>query len=333
MKPIFAITGGDPYGIGSEIILKSLVQHPELNKLCTPVVFGSAVTLQQMAELLKMKITVKTITALEQVAGAAADRSPHDYIYCYNVQPFSSISAYGQMRADGGQLAYNCVQKSIAEALQKKVQAIVTAPLHKESLHLAGVPYLDHTEMLTKLTGSSNTMTLFVTRTLRIFFYTRHIPLAAVAASLSINKLVGSLQDCQRYLKQIGFEQPRLALAALNPHASDQGLFGQEEQEIITPAVKKACNLGILVEGPVPADSVFHLAKEGKYDAVLSLYHDQGHIAAKTYDFRKTVSLTMGLPFLRTSVDHGTAFDIAGQGVADETSMVEAIMAAHQYYW
>jgi 4-hydroxythreonine-4-phosphate dehydrogenase len=281
-----------------------------------------------MAELLKLKITVKTITAVGQ---AVEDLPGH--IYCYDVQPFTNTSTFGQIRADGGQLAYNCMQKAIEAALQKKVQAIVTAPLHKESLHLAGVPYLDHTEMLSKLTGSSNTMTLFVTRTLRIFFYSRHIPLSAVAASLSINKLVGSLQDCQRYLKQIGFEQPRLALAALNPHAGDQGLFGREEIEIMSPAVRKACSMGILVEGPIPADSVFHQATEGKYDAVLSLYHDQGHIAAKTYDFRRTVSLTLGLPFLRTSVDHGTAFDIAGQGIADETSMVEAILAAHQYYW
>ncbi len=330
MKPIFAITGGDPYGIGPEIILKSLVHHPELNELCLLVIFGHLTTLQQMAELLKLKVTLKKITAVEQ---AVTGGDLRDHICCYDVQPFSSSSIYGQIRADGGQLAYNCMQKAIEAALQKKVQAIITAPLHKESLHLAGVPYLDHTEILTKLTGSTNTMTLFVTRTLRIFFYTRHIPLSAVAASLSINKLVSSLQDCQRYLKQIGFEQPHLALAALNPHAGDQGLFGREEIEIMQPAVKKACSLGILVEGPIPADSVFHLAKEGKYDAVLSLYHDQGHIAAKTFDFRKTVSLTLGLPFLRTSVDHGTAFDIAGQGVADETSMVEAIMATHQFYW
>jgi 4-hydroxythreonine-4-phosphate dehydrogenase len=327
MKPIFAITMGDPYGIGPEIILKSLAYHPELHEICVPVIFGDRLTLQQTAQFLKIKIGIQTLTSLEQIAEQG------EFIHCYEIQTFSFSPPWGQIRADGGQQAYQCMQRAIEVALQKKVRAIITAPLHKESLHQAGVPYLDHTEMLTKLTGSTNTMTLFVTRTLRIFFYTRHIPLSAVAGSLSVNKLVGSLQDCQRYLKQIGFEQPRMALAALNPHAGDQGLFGREEIEILEPAVRKACQTGLQVEGPIPADSVFHLAKEGKYDAVLSLYHDQGHIAAKTYDFRRTVSLTLGLPFLRTSVDHGTAFDIAGRGIADETSMVEAILAAHKYYW
>jgi len=327
MKPIFAITMGDPYGIGPEIILKSLILHPDLREVCIPVLYGDEQTLQRTAKFLNFDINIKTITTPELVT------DDNSYLPCYDIKPLVFKPPIGRICPEGGQHAYQCIQQAIAAALQKKIQAIVTAPLHKESMRLAGVPYRDHTEILTKLTGSTNTMTLFVTRTLRIFFYTRHIPLSAVAASLSVNKLVGSLQDCNRYLKQIGFEQPRLALAGLNPHAGDQGLFGREEIEILTPAVKKACQTGVRVEGPVPADSVFHLAKEGKYDAVLSLYHDQGHIAAKTYDFQRTVSLTLGLPFLRTSVDHGTAFDIAGQGIADETSMVEAILAAHKYYW
>ena len=327
MKPRFAITAGDPYGIGPEIVLKSFILHPDLNTLCIPVIFGSRQVLEQMARSLKIKVIFQSVDSLDQV------EEQGDLIHCYDVQPSFTVSEFGRICAEGGEMAYQGLQKAITAAQQKKVQAIVTAPVNKESLRLAGVPYQDHTEMLTELTGSTRSMTLFVTGTLRIFFYTRHIPFAHIAGALNINKVVIGLQDCQRNLKQIGFEQPRLALAALNPHAGEQGLFGREEIEILVPAVKKARQLGILVDGPIPADSVFHLAKEGKFDAVMSLYHDQGHIAAKTLDFRRTVSLTLGLPFLRTSVDHGTAFDIAGQGIADETSMVEAIIAAHRYYW
>jgi 4-hydroxythreonine-4-phosphate dehydrogenase len=168
---------------------------------------------------------------------------------------------------------------------------------------------------------------------MRVFFYSRHIPFAEISAALDIENLVNTLSDCQRYLNQIGIENPKQALAALNPHGGDYGLFGTEEIDILEPAVKRAVQNGVNVEGPIPADSVFHLASEGTYDSVLSLYHDQGHIAAKTYDFHRTVALTMGLPFLRTSVDHGTAFDIAGKGLASEISMVEAVKAAITYYW
>jgi 4-hydroxythreonine-4-phosphate dehydrogenase len=187
--------------------------------------------------------------------------------------------------------------------------------------------------MYTKLTNSTNTMTLFVTGNLRVFFLTRHIPLSAVSAAMDEERIVEALGHCQNYLRQLGLQNPVTALAALNPHASDQGLFGNEERDILNPAVQKASEKGIGATGPVPADSVFHLAKEGHYDAVLSLYHDQGHIAAKTLDFYGTVSLTMGLPFLRTSVDHGTAMEIAGKNISNEKSMVEAIKSAAQLAW
>jgi 4-hydroxythreonine-4-phosphate dehydrogenase len=326
-KPLFAITSGDPFGVGPEIILKSLILHPEVSKVCIPVIFGNRQVMEQVAHSVKFTSEIRFIPSLDHIE----DRE--DVLQCYNMGSLSLISKYGQISAEGGRLAYQFLQQAITAAQNKKVQAIITAPINKEAWRQAGVPYQDHTDMLTALTQSTRSMTLFVTGTLRIFFLTRHIPFAEIAGALQINKTVAALQDCQRYLKQIGFEQPHLALAALNPHAGDLGLFGREESEILEPAVRKARQLGILVDGPVPADAVFHLAREGKFDAVLSLYHDQGHIAAKTLDFRRTVSLTLGLPFLRTSVDHGTAFDIAGQGIADETSMVEAILAAHRYYW
>ncbi len=225
------------------------------------------------------------------------------------------------------------LKKIIEFTLNKTFQAIVTAPINKEALRMAKVPYLDHTEMLTSLTKSTNTMTLFVTGSLRVFFYSRHIPLKDVAAALDTKKLGDAITNSCRYLEQIGIKNPTLAVAALNPHGGEQGMFGEEEIQILTPAIEKAHSQGMRVSGPIPADSVFHLAKEGAYNAVLSLYHDQGHIATKTLDFHRTVSLTMGLPFLRTSVDHGTAFDIAGMGKASEISMVEAIRAVTLYAW
>jgi 4-hydroxythreonine-4-phosphate dehydrogenase len=217
--------------------------------------------------------------------------------------------------------------------MKNKINGIVTAPINKKSLKAAKVPYLDHTEILTKLTESSHTMTLFVAHEMRVFFYSRHIAFKDISASLDINKLVETLHDCDGYMKKIGIDKPKLALAALNPHGGEEGLFGTEEMEILSPAVQQAQDQGLNVAGPVPGDSVFHLAGEGHFDAVLSLYHDQGHIATKTYDFHHTVSLTMGLPFLRTSVDHGTAFDIAGKNIASEISLVEAVKAVVRYHW
>ncbi len=174
-------------------------------------------------------------------------------------------------------------------------------------------------------------MTLFMVRALRIFFLTRHISFRQIPDALDQKSILSALPLCELYLRQLGVDAPRLAVAALNPHGGEDGLFGREEIEVLIPAVERARASGCNVHGPVPADSVFHQCLAGKYDGVLSLYHDQGHIAAKTLDFHGTVSLSMGLEFLRTSVDHGTAFDIAGQGVADARGMVAAVMAAARY--
>ena len=233
----------------------------------------------------------------------------------------------------GGRQAFASIEKAIKLALDREIDVIATAPVNKEAMKMASVPYLDHTEILTKLTDSRDTMTLFVTGDLRVFFYSRHIQFKNISQSLNHDDLVLSLEKCLVYLRKIGISEPSVALAALNPHGGEQGMFGREEIDILQPAVISAQKKGLAVQGPVPADSVFHLAKEGHYDAVLSLYHDQGHIATKTLDFYRTVALTMGLPFLRTSVDHGTAFDIAGKGIVSEISLVEAVKAAARYFW
>ena len=327
MKPMFAITMGDPCGIGPEITLNALKNHPDLFTQCNMVICGSLEFLRKTATKINLNIDIKK-TSDEDISQLSEPG-----IHCLDINPISFDHEYGKITAGGGQHSFAYIRKAIELATQKKVKGIVTAPINKESLKAGSVPYLDHTEMLTKLTTSERTMTLFVTGDLRVFFYSRHIPFADVSAALDQKELVKTLHDCDRYLSQIGVSNSKLALAALNPHGGESGLFGREEMEILEPAVKQAVIEGLKVVGPVPADSVFHLAKEGHYDAVLSLYHDQGHIAAKTYDFEHTVSLTMGLPFLRTSVDHGTALDIAGKGIASEISLVEAIKAAVRYYW
>ena len=223
------------------------------------------------------------------------------------------------------------LERAVEAALAGQITGLVTAPLNKESLQAAGCRFVDHTEMLRARAARHEPMTMFMAKTLRIFFLTRHIPFAQVPKAITGEAIVKALPLSALYLRQLGIERPRLAVAALNPHGGEQGLFGREETDVIAPAIQQARAAGVDVCGPVPADAVFHQCLAGRYDGVLSLYHDQGHIAAKTLDFHGTVSLTMGLQFLRTSVDHGTAFDIAGQGIADARAMVAAIETAAKY--
>ncbi len=327
MKPVFAITIGDPCGVGPEIVLKSVANYPELYKECQMVIVGSKVILEKTAQQIGLNLNIQTINEND------IPNTLPEGIACLDINPVSFDHKFGHVTAAGGQHSFDYLAKAIELSMNKQINGIVTAPINKKSLKAAAVPFLDHTEILTKLTDSNRTMTLFVTREMRVFFYSRHIAFKDISASLDIQKLVDTLADCDIHMKKIGINNPKLALAALNPHGGEEGLFGTEEMEILGPAVQQAQKKGLDVAGPIPGDSVFHLAGEGHFDAVLSLYHDQGHIATKTYDFHHTVSLTMGLPFLRTSVDHGTAFDIAGKNIASETSLVEAVKAAVHYYW
>jgi len=327
MKPVFAITIGDPCGVGPEIVLKALTNYPDLHRECQMIIFGSRSILEKTARKIDLNVNIQSIETKD------IPNNLPEGILCLDLNPVHFEHEFGVVTSAGGQHSFSYLSQAIELSMLKKLNGIVTAPINKKSLKAAAVPYLDHTEILTKLTKSNRTMTLFVTRQMRVFFYSRHIQFKDISASLDIQKLVDTLADCDIHMKKIGISNPKLALAALNPHAGEEGLFGTEEMDILGPAVQQAKKKGLTVEGPIPGDSVFHLAGEGQFDAVLSLYHDQGHIATKTYDFHHTVSLTMGLPFLRTSVDHGTAFDIAGKNIANETSLVEAIKAAVRYYW
>jgi 4-hydroxythreonine-4-phosphate dehydrogenase len=240
----------------------------------------------------------------------------------------------GQVSAAAGRASVAYVEAALGLAMQGNVDALATGPINKAALRAAGIPYIGHTELLTALIADGlsgeHVTTMLATPGLRVVHVTRHVPLAEVASLITRERVLNTIRVTHRGLAEMGMVQPRLAVAALNPHGGDEGLIGREEIEHIAPAVEAAQREGIEAHGPIPADSVFFRAIDGEFDAVVAMYHDQGHIPIKTHDFPRSVTVTLGLPVVRTSVDHGTAFDIAWQGKADERSMVEAIRLAAQ---
>ncbi|MGD9567692.1 MAG: 4-hydroxythreonine-4-phosphate dehydrogenase PdxA [Sedimentibacter sp.] len=325
MKPIIGIPLGDPSGVGPEIIVKSL-NNEEIYEMCNPVVVGDEGVILQAMKFCGIDLNINKI------------HEPSEGLFSYKTIDLINLNnvntgelQIGKVQAMSGKAAFEYIKEAIALAMERKLDAIATPPINKESLRAAQVPYVGHTEILEDLTNISNPLTMFQVRNLRVFFLTRHVSLRKACELIKKDKVYEFILRCKTALDVLGVTNPKLAVAGLNPHSGEHGLFGNEEMEEIEPAVKEAKEQGINVYGPVPADSVFHAALNGKYDAVLSLYHDQGHIATKMVDFERTISITNNLPFLRTSVDHGTAFDIAGKGIVSETSMVEAIKLAALY--
>ena len=239
--------------------------------------------------------------------------------------------AYGKVQAQCGQAAFEYIKASIELTMAGKAAAVATTPINKESLKAAHVPYIGHTEIFGDLTSTKDPLTMFQVHNLRVFFLTRHLSLIDACRAVKKERLVDYIGRCTSALKLLGLKNPSMVVAGLNPHCGEHGLFGNEEDAEVVPAIEEARKQGFNVSGPNPADSVFHFALKGAWDAVLSLYHDQGHIATKMVDFERTISLTLGMPILRTSVDHGTAFDIAGTGKVSAVSMVEAIRLAAEY--
>jgi 4-hydroxythreonine-4-phosphate dehydrogenase len=323
-NPIIGITVGDPAGVGPEIVIKSLVKH-KLNSRFRLIIFADHIVIKQALEQTGLSLNINGITHPDECVFKAG------IVNFVDSKSLGSPVNMGIISGENGRSVFRQVSDAIDWAMKGLIDAIATAPLQKESLRQGGCPYLDHTEILKALSGAEDATTLFMTDGLRVFFLTRHLPLKKVSAAITAKGLMQAIPRCLKYLAQLGMDDPLLAVAALNPHGGEEGLFGTEERDIIIPAIRLARSLGHRVDGPIPADSVFHLAHSGQFDGVLSLYHDQGHIATKTLGFYRTVSLTLGLPFLRTSVDHGTAFNIAGRNQAIETSMVEAISYADRY--
>jgi 4-hydroxythreonine-4-phosphate dehydrogenase len=316
--PIVAITIGDPAGVGPEVVAGALARG-DLDATCRPIVIGDRRVLERAAGAMGVSLDLRTV---ERPADAAFRDGTAALIDLANVPADLRV---GAVQAAAGQAAFQYIEKATALALAGEVDAIATAPINKEALKLGEVPYLDHTGAFAALTQSDDVTTLFVLDKLKIFFATRHMSLRRAIDDLTHDRVVDQLRHAHEQLERFGFRRPRIAVAALNPHAGEAGLFGDEEITILAPAVETARARGIDAGGPYPADSVFHNAAMGGFDAVLSLFHDQGHIAAKTLDFDRTIAITTGLPFVRSSVDHGTAFDIAGTGRVRWLSMAEAV--------
>ncbi|MDF2484828.1 MAG: 4-hydroxythreonine-4-phosphate dehydrogenase [Herbinix sp.] len=325
MKPLIAIPMGDPAGIGPEIVVKALVKE-EIIKTARCVVIGDRKVLEQAISFTKVPLKIRLIQKVEE---GDYSRGILNLIDLDNVD----MKDYKIGRVDGmcGKAAYEYIAKSIELANNKEVAAVSTTPINKESLKAGGVEFIGHTEIFGALTNTSDPLTMFEVHGMRVFFLTRHVSLRKACELVTKDRIKDYVKRCKDVLEKLGVTEGTMAIAGLNPHSGEHGLFGDEEVNHVTPAVEELQAEGYDVVGPIGADSVFHLALQGRFNSVLSLYHDQGHIATKTLDFERTIAITGGMPILRTSVDHGTAMDIAGKGIASEVSMVEAILLGAKY--
>ena len=321
-KPAIAITMGDPCGVGPEVVVKALAD-PRVYAACRPVVVGNAYAMEQAVRVTGLPLAVR---ATEDVPAAGLDPSVVEVVDIHNLNP-EDITV-GRLSVPCGKAAMEWVSKAGELALAGVVDGMATAPLNKEAASLAGFQSIGHTELLQELAGIKTIATMLLSKNLRVVHLTTHRSLRVACDYVKRERILEFLELTHDTFVKWGFPQPRLAAAGLNPHNSDGGLLGNEEAEEIAPAVAAARERGIDAVGPIPADSVFHQAIQGRYDAVLAMFHDQGHIPVKVYGFEESVTANLGLPFVRTSVDHGTAFDIAGQGVAQHVSMLEAIRLA-----
>ena len=324
MRTKIAIPMGDPAGVGPEIVVKTAVSK-EILDLCDLVVIGDKNVLEKAIEICQVNLKIHTIKNIEE---GKYEKGILNVIDLENVD--INTLEYGQVQGMCGKAAFEYIKKCIELAMEHKVDAIATTPINKESLKAGNINYIGHTEILGDLSNSRDPLTMFEVDNMRVFFLTRHMSLRRACDAITKERVLEYIERCTKALKQLGVSG-KMAVAGLNPHSGEHGLFGDEEVKEITPAIEEAQKLGYDVVGPVGADSVFHQALQGRYAAVLSLYHDQGHIATKTYDFERTIAITLDMPFLRTSVDHGTAFDIAGKGIVSAVSMIEAVKLAAKY--
>jgi 4-hydroxythreonine-4-phosphate dehydrogenase len=325
-KPIISITMGDPAGIGPEIILKAM-DRPEVRQTCQPLIVGDPAVLEQTARRLGRDYSIQSVRITAQV------KEKENRVYLYPIpHPKASQVIAGQADPEFGEAVLKYIRHAARWALQGKVQAMVTAPISKEVIQ-QGVPaFTGHTEFLARLSKTRSYGMMLAGEKLKVSLVTIHLPLKKALRVLSQEKILQIIQLTHQTLTQwFGIREPHLAVAGLNPHAGEKGSFGSEEEAVIQPAVQAAQDKGIHVSGPYPADTLFYWAAQGRHDAVVALYHDQGLIPLKLLHFENAVNLTMGLPFIRTSVDHGTAYDIAGQNRANPDSLVAAILLAARF--
>ena len=319
-KPL-AITMGDPSGIGPEIVAASLAKQPEGAR---NIVFGNADVMRRAVDVAGVNISVRS---LRLIGEARFNSGTIEVLESGNL---SRVPSFGKVSAESGQAAYDAIVKSINYAVDGKVAGIVTAPIHKEALSVAGIKYPGHTEILADFGGAERVAMLLGNDDIRTVLVTIHVSLSDAIKGATFDAQMSAIRLAHEGAMALGFDNPRVAVAGLNPHAGEGGLFGQEEIEINSPAIEAARKEGINASGPWPGDTVFMQARKGQFDIVVAQYHDQGLIPVKYMGLEKGVNITLGLPFVRTSPDHGTAFDIAGKGIADPASLETAITYANQ---
>jgi 4-hydroxythreonine-4-phosphate dehydrogenase len=323
MLPLIGITMGDPTGIGPEVVVKAL-SSASLYRICRPVVLGDAAILEREKQLLKSGITINIIN---KIAEAAFSYGTLDLIALSALNPQTAL--FGHPTQETGRAMGNYIVRAVNMALAGELHAIVTGPINKKSLQAAGYPFPGHTEMLAHLTHTRDVVMMLAGEKLRVVLVTIHCALNQVPLLLTVDNILKTILVTAAGLQgYFALPTPRIAVASLNPHAGEDGLFGVEEQEIIRPAIHRAQQQGVNATGPYAADTLFHQAAGGAFDAVVCMYHDQGLIPLKLLHFADGVNITLGLPIIRTSVDHGTAYDIAGKGIADPASLIGAITTA-----
>ena len=324
-KPLIAVPLGDPAGIGPEIVAKSIADR-ELFKIADCIVVGDKKVVENAVKITGEDLAVNVV---EDPAEGDWREGVLNLIDLDNID--MEKFEFGKVSGMCGKAAFGYIKKSIELAMAGKADAVATTPINKESLRAGEINFIGHTEIFGALTGTEDPLTMFETNGMRVFFLTRQLSLREMLDKITKDRIIDYVIRCTEALRRLGVTEGTMAVAGLNPHSGEHGLFGWEEVNEITPAVEELKKMGYNVAGPVPADSVFHQAALGRYNSVLSLYHDQGHIATKTLDFDRTIAITNGMPILRTSVDHGTAFDIAGKGIAGAVSMKEAIRLAAKH--
>lgn len=329
-RPVVAVTMGDPAGVGPEVVVKALTSAA-VRAMCRPIVIGDAARLRLAAELCGITVDVRVVDSPADNGSDSDSDATGDPARIDVIEP-TSVSddiAWGAVSPAAGDAAYRFVERAAQLAIAGDVQAICTAPLNKEALHAAGHLFPGHTELLAHLTGTAEVSMMLEAPGLRVVHVTTHIGIVDAIAKIEPGLVARTIRRADETLRRSGIAHPRLAVCGINPHAGENGLFGHgEEASKIVPAVDAVRSEGIDAVGPLPADTLFFRARRGEFDCVVAMYHDQGHGPVKVLGLEAGVNITIGLPVVRTSVDHGTAFDIAGTGVADERSMIEALQQA-----
>jgi 4-hydroxythreonine-4-phosphate dehydrogenase len=338
-----AVTMGDPGGIGPEVVVKAL-HSAEVRDICLPVVIGDSSVIKEAIPMLNSPLTLRIIQTPKD---SKPSKGTVEVIHVIPPNPplekggiitegkkrgreeiTSEIYGKNRPTAKGGRACLSYIEKAVELAMNKTVAGIVTAPISKEALKMAGCRWPGHTEMLADLTGTKDYAMMLVGGPLRVILVTIHTALKNVPELITKQKIVKTIRLAKKAAGMLGMKKPRIGVAGLNPHAGEAGMFGDEEEKKIIPAIKMAAREGIFVSGPYPPDTVFHKAYKGEVDIIVCMYHDQGLIPLKMIAFDTGVNVTVGLPFVRTSPDHGTAYDIAWKGIADPSSMIEAIKLA-----